>query len=153
MDRLGTSNPVSHIAHTMAMRKGKRKRRPVVRALKAVADLQAAPVEPETAADSSSAVSPETPATEQQSTERMNPCACQPPRRGYAAQQPRREAERDVRRRALDFQRWAQERGLRQRNAARQLGVAPGTLAFWDYRWDADRLEARPLGRPRTAES
>jgi hypothetical protein len=39
--------------------KAKRKRRPVARALKAVAALQAAPAEPETAADSSSAVAVE----------------------------------------------------------------------------------------------
>ena len=25
-----------------------------------------------------------------------------------------------------------------------QLGLAPGTLAFWDYRWHEDYLEARP---------
>ena len=78
----------------------------------------------------------------------MNPSACQPPKRGWAAQQPRREAERDARCHAVDFNRWAKEHGLRQHCAAEQLGLAPGTLANWDHRLAVDDLAARPLGRP-----
>ena len=78
----------------------------------------------------------------------MNACSCQLQKRGWPAQQPRREAERDTRVHAVGFQHWAVEQGVRQRVAAEQLGLAPGTLAFWAHRWHEDYLEARPLGRP-----
>lgn len=71
-----------------------------------------------------------------------------PLKRGWPAQRPRREAERDVRCRAVAFDQWASRLGLEHDAAARQLGLAPGTLAFWEYRWRDDRLEAHPLGRP-----
>jgi transposase InsO family protein len=78
----------------------------------------------------------------------MNACSCQLPKRGWPAQQPRREAERDARQHAVDFDHWAMQQGVRQPVAAQQLGLAPGTLAFWAHRWHEDYLEARPLGRP-----
>lgn len=78
----------------------------------------------------------------------MNACSCQLQKRGWPAQQPRREAERDARVRAVGFEHWAVEQGVRQRVAAEQLGLAPGTLAFWAHRWQVDDLQARPLGRP-----
>jgi transposase InsO family protein len=49
---------------------------------------------------------------------------------------------------ALDFEHWAMQQGIGQPAAARQLGLAPGTLAFWAHRWHTDYLEAHPLGRP-----
>ncbi len=78
----------------------------------------------------------------------MNACNCQPLKRGWPAQQPRREAERNARQHAVAFDHWAMQQGVRQRVAAQQLGLAPGTLAFWEHRWHVDYLEARPLGRP-----
>jgi len=78
----------------------------------------------------------------------MNACSCQLPKRGWAAQQPRREAERDARQHAVDFDHWAMQQGVRQDVAAQQLGLARGTLAFWAHRWHEDYLQARPLGRP-----
>ena len=78
----------------------------------------------------------------------MNACSCQLQKRGWPAQQPRREAERDARRHAVDFDRWARQHGVRQPVAAQQLGLAPGTLAFWAHRWHEDYLETRLLGRP-----
>jgi transposase InsO family protein len=49
---------------------------------------------------------------------------------------------------AVAFERWVGEQGLTEREAARQIGLAPGTLAWWDHRWHVDGLKARPLGRP-----
>jgi transposase InsO family protein len=69
-------------------------------------------------------------------------------KRGWPAQRPRREAERQVRCHAVSFDHWAVQHGVPQRRAARQLGLAPGTLAFWEHRWHKDYLTARPLGRP-----
>jgi transposase InsO family protein len=87
----------------------------------------------------------------------MNPSAChlekdptarRLPKRGWPAQQPRREAEHEARLHAVAFQHWAVQQGMRQEAVAGQLGLAPGTLAFWAHRWHVDYLEARPLGRP-----
>jgi transposase InsO family protein len=73
--------------------------------------------------------------------------ACQPRKRGWPAQQPQREAEREARVHAVDFNHWAMQQGVRQHEAAEQLGLAPGTLAYWDHRWHVDCLEIHPLGR------
>ena len=78
----------------------------------------------------------------------MNPHPWQPLKRGWLAQQPRREAERDARLHAVAFDHWAAQQGVRQGVAARQLNLAPGTLAFWEHRWHENGLAARPLGRP-----
>jgi transposase InsO family protein len=78
----------------------------------------------------------------------MNASDCKPLKRGWPAQHERREAERDARRHAVAYDRWASRRGLPHERAARYLGVAPGTLAFWEHRWREDRLVARRLGRP-----
>ena len=78
----------------------------------------------------------------------MNPSTCQPLKRGWPAQQPRREAEHDARLHAVGFDHWAMQQGVRQRVVAGQLGLAPGTLAFWEHRWHADDLLPQPLGRP-----
>jgi transposase InsO family protein len=77
-----------------------------------------------------------------------NPSACRVRKRGWPAQQPRREAERQARVHAVGFEHWAAQQGVRPSVAARQLGLPPGTLANWDHRWHADYLQARPLGRP-----
>jgi transposase InsO family protein len=69
-------------------------------------------------------------------------------KRGWSAQQPRRDAERDARCHAVDFDHWAMQHGVSQREAAQQIGLAPGTLAYWEVRWREDNLAARPLGRP-----
>ncbi len=78
----------------------------------------------------------------------MNPNIWQPLKRGWPAQQFRREAERDARLQAVAFDHWASRQGVRQGVAAKQLGLAPGTLAFWEHRWHKNDLAARPLGRP-----
>ena len=78
----------------------------------------------------------------------MNPSTCQPLKRGWPAQHTRREAERDARLQAVAFDHWAIQQGMRQGVAAKHLGLAPGTLAFWGHRWHADNLAARPMGRP-----
>ncbi|MGO9115735.1 MAG: hypothetical protein ACLP9L_41545 [Thermoguttaceae bacterium] len=78
----------------------------------------------------------------------MNPNIWQPLKRGWPAQQSRREAERDARLQAVAFDHWAARQGVRQGVAAKQLGLAPGTLAFWEHRWHKNDLAARPLGRP-----
>ncbi len=78
----------------------------------------------------------------------MNPSACHLEKRGYSVQRPRREAERDARVHAVAFEHWARQQGARWPLAARQLGLAPGTLAYWKYRWHEDHLEASVLGRP-----
>jgi transposase InsO family protein len=78
----------------------------------------------------------------------MNPDTCPSRKRGWPAQQCRREAERDARCHAVDFGQRAAAQGVTQREAARQIGLAPGTLAFWEHRWQEDGLAARPLGRP-----
>ena len=78
----------------------------------------------------------------------MNTTAFQPLKRGWPAQQGRREVERDARRQAVGFDHWAMQQGLPQCLAAKQLGLAPGTLANWQRRWHKDYLAACPLGRP-----
>lgn len=78
----------------------------------------------------------------------MTSSTCQGRKRGWPAQQPRREAECDARRHAVAFGHWAGRYGVRCSAAACQLRLAPGTLASWEHRWHADRLAARPLGRP-----
>jgi transposase InsO family protein len=69
-------------------------------------------------------------------------------KRGWPVQRPRREAERTVRRHAVAFDRWSSRRGVPHVQVAAQIGVARSTLAGWGRRWRADRLDARPLGRP-----
>lgn len=78
----------------------------------------------------------------------MNPSVCQSWKRGWPAQRERREAERDARRHTVDFDCWAGQLGLRHDDAAEALGLAPGTLAYWQHRWQYDDLAAHPLGRP-----
>jgi transposase InsO family protein len=78
----------------------------------------------------------------------MTPDTCHPLKRGWPVQQLRREAERDARMQAVAFDHWAMQQGVRQGAAARQLGVASGTLAFWEHRCHVDNLAARSLGRP-----
>jgi hypothetical protein len=81
------------------------------------------------------------------------PCAARQPetcpslKRGWPAQQARREAEREARIHAVDFGNWAIDLGFVRNEAAEQLGLAPGTIACWRHRWHVDYLEARPLGR------
>jgi transposase InsO family protein len=78
----------------------------------------------------------------------MNRSTCHPQKRGWPAQQCRREAECQARCHAVAFDHWATRQGIDLRMAARQLDLAPGTLAYWDHRWHKDDLMARPLGRP-----
>ena len=77
----------------------------------------------------------------------MIPTACQFEKRGWPAQRPQREAERQARVHAVAFADWARRQGMRQPRAAEQIGLAPGTVAYWRHRWHQDCLEARPLGR------
>lgn len=78
----------------------------------------------------------------------MNPSPSPSLKRGWPAQRPQREAERDARRRAVDFDHWAGGLGLDHAETAGRLGLAPGTLADWAHRWREDQLAAWPLGRP-----
>jgi len=78
----------------------------------------------------------------------MNASVCPSMKRGWSAQRPQREAERDVRRHVVAFDRWSGGLGLGHAEAAHCLGMAPGSLAFWAHRWRRQRLPARPLGRP-----
>jgi transposase InsO family protein len=78
----------------------------------------------------------------------MNPKADKKFQRGLAVQRERREAERDVRTTAVACHRWLRGRGLSLAKAAERVGVAPRTLAHWDYRWKHDRLALRGRGRP-----
>lgn len=78
----------------------------------------------------------------------MNESLCPNLKRGWPAQRQRREAERDARRQAVAFDHWAGRLGLGHDDAAERLGIAPGTLAFWEHRWREDGLAAQPLGRP-----
>jgi transposase InsO family protein len=78
----------------------------------------------------------------------MNACSCQLEKRGWPAQQPRRDAERQARVHAVGFGNWAAEQGFSHPMVAQQLGLPPGTLAYWAYRSRVDDLEARRLGRP-----
>jgi len=75
------------------------------------------------------------------------PGACRIQKRGWPVQQARRDAERNARLRAVGFEHWALAQGVAQRVAAEQLGLAPGTLAYWKHRWHEDHLLASPLGR------
>jgi len=68
---------------------------------------------------------------------------------GPDGQQPRRRRERDARKRAIAFTRWARRRGLPLPQAARHLGLSPRTLGRWDRRWNTDHIPPDPLGRPR----
>jgi transposase InsO family protein len=78
----------------------------------------------------------------------MNTTARNPWKRGWPAQRPQREAERDARCRVVAFDHWAGHLGLKHADVASQLGMACGTLASWWHRWRKDQLVARPLGRP-----
>jgi len=78
----------------------------------------------------------------------MTPSSTSPAKRGWPAQRPRREAERAARRRATAFDRWAARRGIGHAQAAQRIGVSRSTLTGWVRRWQDDRLDARPLGRP-----
>jgi len=78
----------------------------------------------------------------------MKPDTCPSLKRGWPAQQPRREAERQARVHAVGFGNWAVEQGFSNPMAAEQLGLPPGTLAYWAYRSRVDDLETRRLGRP-----
>ena len=78
----------------------------------------------------------------------MNLDTCHPLKRGWPAQQPRREAERAARLHAVDYGHWAAGQGVRRDVTAQQLGLAPGTFAYWEHRWRADHLMPRLLGRP-----
>jgi transposase InsO family protein len=68
-------------------------------------------------------------------------------KRGWPTQRDRREAEREVRRRAVAFERWARRRGLTRHDVAAQLGVAASTLINWQQGWRKNHLAAQPRGR------
>lgn len=78
----------------------------------------------------------------------MSPSVCQGWKRGWPAQRRRREAECDARRHTVVFDLWAGQLGLSHAQSAEVLGLAAGTMAFWEYRWREDDLIACPLGRP-----
>jgi len=59
-----------------------------------------------------------------------------------------RQAERTARRSAVAFARWMQRRGLTRSATARRLGLSASALSRWMCRWEEDRMELRPRGRP-----
>lgn len=69
---------------------------------------------------------------------------------GVLAPDRAREREREVRRSAVCFLRWARRLGIKRRRVADYWRVSVGTLRDWERRWRADRLEARKRGRRRT---
>ncbi len=68
-------------------------------------------------------------------------------RRGLFTQWGRRASEREVRKGAVAFWRWARRKGLALRAAARQLGVGPTTLTTWEGEWKSSRMKIVPRGR------
>jgi len=68
-------------------------------------------------------------------------------RRGPCHQYARRRAERDIRKGAVAFARWAARRGTSRQEVADRLGLKAGTLGTWQRKWKADRMMIRPLGR------
>ena len=75
-------------------------------------------------------------ATKHEPPPAMNPNTCRSLKRGWPAQQPRREAEREARVHARGLRPLGHAaRGAAGRWRPEQLGLAPGTLAFWKHRW------------------
>lgn len=77
----------------------------------------------------------------------MSQSSVQALKRGWPAQRERRQKERDVRCRAVAFDRWATRLGMQRREVARDLGVSTSTLGYWHRRWHDNRLAAKALGR------
>jgi len=68
--------------------------------------------------------------------------------RGLPRQRRARQAERTARRSAVAFARWMQRQGLTRSATARRLGLSASALSRWMRRWEEDRMELRPRGRP-----
>jgi transposase len=62
-----------------------------------------------------------------------------------------REREREARMSAVRLVRWAGRYGASCVQVAESLGVQECTLRAWTHRWRQDRLQSRPLGRPRSS--
>lgn len=59
-----------------------------------------------------------------------------------------RQAEHELRKRAVAFSRWSQRCGKTLKTAAGALDLSPRTLHRWRLGWNTDRLAPRPRGRP-----
>jgi len=68
--------------------------------------------------------------------------------RGYDGQRERREVERVVRIRAISLAGRLTGLGYDRARAAGCVGVSVSTMSSWRRRWNADRLEPKPRGRP-----
>lgn len=68
--------------------------------------------------------------------------------RGYDGQRERREVERVVRIRATELAARLSGLGYDRARAAACVGVSVSTMSSWRRRWNADRLEPKPRGRP-----
>jgi transposase InsO family protein len=72
---------------------------------------------------------------------------------GQQGQQPHRQDEGLIRRRAIAFSRWAHKHGIPLCEAAQRLHMSAWTLGNWARAWDVDRLLGHTLGRPRQQAS
>lgn len=68
--------------------------------------------------------------------------------RAWERQADSRAAERELRKQAVAFSRWAQKRGVTLTTAADALDLPRRSLHRWRRGWDLDRLALRPRGRP-----
>ncbi len=68
--------------------------------------------------------------------------------RGFERQRGQRELEARVRQRTMRMWHHLKTRGCRHADVARRVDVGRSTLAIWRQRWHANKLSARPLGRP-----
>lgn len=70
-------------------------------------------------------------------------------RKGDAsAQDDRRRAERDLRKRALAVALWLVRQGMNMSQIARKMGIAVTTLRDWDVKWTNERMRVERRGRP-----
>ena len=76
----------------------------------------------------------------------MNSDTCQPLKRGWPAQQPRREAERDARCQAVAFGHCAMQQGVGQRVVAQQTRLGAGYLGLLGTSLAYRLLDGPPFG-------
>lgn len=65
-----------------------------------------------------------------------------------SAQDDRRRAERDLRKRALAVALWLVRQGMNMSQIARKMGIAVTTLRNWDVKWTNERMRVERRGRP-----
>lgn len=86
--------------------------------------------------------------TGRESRDGASPSAKRRRRRGPAAQEPKRHAEREVRKAVVAFCRTTGGAGLSWQDRSALLGMSDRTLRHWDHSWDSHRLESVLRGRP-----